>query len=482
MGVKKELVSGAIYVGIARYLGMALSILITMVLSRKLTPGDYGVVALASVMLAFFNILGEIGIHAAVIQNKTLTAKDMNSLHTFTLYMGIVLGTLFFLISPLIAQYYDNAEVLVICRWLSISILLSCARAVPSGILYRNQMFKLTTQLSIIMQILTGSASIVMAYMGYGAKALVIPQVILGAVTLLVFKYYAQVHFVLRMDIQPLKRIFGFSAYQFLTNISAYITRNLDSMLVGKFIGLKPLGYYNKSFHLMRMPMDNVSGVLMPVMLPVFSKHQDDKVYILDKYSQILRLFFFIGVPLATTLFFCADELVLFLYGDQWGPSVPCFKILALSVPFQMMGCTSGAIFQSIGRTNSMFWNSLIGSVITLSGVAIGIIYFRTIEALAWSYSLSIIVTTFICFYILYRALGSTMGRFLQILIQPLLLGVILCAVLILVSLIPFQVYYVKLFVKLAVGVLFSAGYVQYWGFYDVNSLVKKLYYKIRRR
>ena len=66
---------------IARYSGMVMTILVSAILSRLLTPENYGVVALATVMLALFNLFADIGIGPAVIQNKTLTAEDMNSIN-----------------------------------------------------------------------------------------------------------------------------------------------------------------------------------------------------------------------------------------------------------------------------------------------------------------------------------------------------------------------------------------------------------------
>ena len=130
MSLKKELVSGTIYMAIAKYSGMVMTILISAILSRLLTPENYGVVALAGVMLALFNLFADIGIGPAVIQNKTLTAEDMNSLNTFNSYQGLVLGVAFFLSAPYIAEYYGNPQVTLVCQVMSVNILMGCVNAV----------------------------------------------------------------------------------------------------------------------------------------------------------------------------------------------------------------------------------------------------------------------------------------------------------------------------------------------------------------
>lgn len=475
MSLKKELVSGTIYMAVAKYSGLAMTILITAILSRLLTPENFGVVALAGVMLALFNLLADIGIGPAVIQNKTLTAEDMNSINTFNSYQGLVLGVAFFFSAPFIAEYYGNPQVTLVCQVMSVNILMGCVNAVPNNILYRQQRFKLITIISLCTQFVGGVISIAMAFHGCGPISLVLPSAIISIPTMFVLRYITNVHFVWRIDWAPLKRIFSFSVFQFLANIMGYFSRNMDSMLVGKYMGMKQLGYYNKSYNLQLMPLQYISGVLIPVMLPVFSKYQDDINYIQQKYTQILRFFAFVGVPLCALLYFCADELILLFFGDQWEQSVPCFKIIALSIPFQIQGCSSGSIFQATGHTKAMFWNSFIGAFFTLGSFAVGVIIFGTIEALAWGYTAAMIITTFICFYIMYTyALKSSFLIYLQKMVAPAIFGVVLCIVLYFISLIPVTIPIVAMLIKGVVGVAFSIFYIQFLGYYDVFAMLRK--------
>lgn len=475
MSLKKELVSGTIYMAVAKYSGLAMTILITAILSRLLTPENFGVVALAGVMLALFNLLADIGIGPAVIQNKTLTAEDMNSINTFNSYQGLVLGVAFFFSAPFIAEYYGNPQVKLVCQIMSVNILMGCVNAVPNNILYRQQRFKLITIISLCTQFVGGVISIAMAFHGCGPISLVLPSAIISIPTMFVLRYITNVHFVWRIDWAPLKRIFSFSVFQFLANVVGYFSRNMDSMLVGKYMGMKQLGYYNKSYNLQLMPLQYISGVLIPVMLPVFSKYQDDINYIQEKYTQILRFFAFVGVPLCALMYFCADELILLFFGDQWEQSVPCFKIIALSIPFQIQGCSSGSVFQATGHTKAMFWNSFIGAFFTLGSFAVGVIIFGTIEALAWGYTAAMIITTFICFYIMYTyALKSSFLIYLQKMVAPAIFGVVLCIVLYFTSLIPVTIPIVAMLIKGVVGVAFSIFYIQFLGYYDVFAMLRK--------
>lgn len=94
--IGKKMLSGTFYVAIAKYSNVVFQILITSILARILTPKDYGIIAIATVFIVFFNILSDIGIGPAIIQKKELRQQDFESLHSFNIYLGVILCLVFF--------------------------------------------------------------------------------------------------------------------------------------------------------------------------------------------------------------------------------------------------------------------------------------------------------------------------------------------------------------------------------------------------
>ena len=78
--------------------------------------------------------------------------------------------------------------------------------------------------------------------------------------------------------------IFLFSSFQFLFNFINYFSRNADSILIGKYLGTAPLGFYDKSYRLMLMPVQNLTHIITPVLMPVLSRFENDKNYIFNSY------------------------------------------------------------------------------------------------------------------------------------------------------------------------------------------------------
>lgn len=117
----------------------------------------------------------------------------------------------------------------------------------------------------------------------------------------------------------------------------SYFIRNLDKMLIGKYIGMAPLGYYEKSYRLMSLPIQNITYVITPVLHPILSDYQKEEKRLATINERMVRLLAFIGFPLGILLFFCGRELMLFVFGPQWEPSIPAFQILSLSVGLQIV-------------------------------------------------------------------------------------------------------------------------------------------------
>lgn len=149
------------------------------------------------------------------------------------------------------------------------------------------------------------------------------------------------------MGDQESKKIWAYSMYQFLFNVMSYFIRNLDKMLIGKYIGMAPLGYYEKSYRLMSLPIQNITYVITPVLHPILSDYQKETDKLATINERMVRLLAFIGFPLGILLFFCGRELMLFVFGSQWEPSIPAFQILSLTVGFQIVMSSSGSFFKA---------------------------------------------------------------------------------------------------------------------------------------
>ena len=101
--IKKQLFSGVFYTALAKYSGVLISLVVAGILARLLSPDDFGIVAVATVIIAFFNLLTDMGVSPAIIQHKSLTKDDLSDIFSFTIWTGIGISVLFFASSWIIA-------------------------------------------------------------------------------------------------------------------------------------------------------------------------------------------------------------------------------------------------------------------------------------------------------------------------------------------------------------------------------------------
>lgn len=472
--IKQDLIKGVFWSAVEKYSSLALNIVISMILARILSPHEYGIVSIATVLIAFLTMFATMGIGPAIIQRKDLDQNDLDNIFTFSLVIGAFLAIFLYFLSDLIAEYYGEDALINICRILSISLFFSAANMVPNALMAKNQLFKEIARRTLLLLLISGPISIVMAFCSLGVYSLLVAPII-TSVGIFVFNYhYYPCKICWKLSLKPIKSIFGYSIYQFLFEVINYFSRNLDKLIVGKYISVSALGFYDKSYRLMLLPLNNITSVIGPVVQPVLSKMQDNKVEIARKYSKLILFVAVLSFPLGVYLYCTAYELIYLFYGNQWNAAIPCFKILALSIPLQVILCTSGSVFQAANATKPLFYVGLINTFVTVSGFLISCFYFATLEAIALSWTITTSIN-FVSSYITLYGLVLKTSPFvvLKALINPVFCSLILMLAYLFIPDIDNWVY--SLLVKTILAIFVTVVFVQLSGIYDFYDKIHHL-------
>ena len=476
MNLKEEIKSGVFYTAIAKYAGIVVTLVVSAVLARIFTPEQFGVLNIATVFIAFFSVFGDMGLGPAVIQRRDLDEHDLRGVFSLTLWAAVVLTALFAASSFVIIRFYDSGpELLYVLLILSINLFFNTLNMVPNALIMKQQRFRFAAVRSLAVQVVCGGIAIAAAYMGLGIYALTINPV-LSSIALFAINYAQHP---LRPRFAPgrstVHKVLGFSAFQLGFQVVNYFARNLDKLLMGRYMSMSELGYYDKSSRLMMMPLQNISFVITPVMHPVLAQIQDDKAHIARAYLRVTKLLAYIGFALSAAMFFMARDITLFLFGPQWEASVPCLQILSLSIAFQMISSSSGAVFQAAGDTRRLFGCGLFSAVTCIAAVLVGIFVYGTAEAVAVCLCVAYAVNFVQCYYaLLLRSLGHCWADFWRSLVKPLLLGLLLAAILwVAQRYLDTGIHIVNLLIYGAVSLAVSLAYVEITGEYEIVNKIK---------
>lgn len=475
MSFKRNFSVSLLWVGIGKYTNMLMQLVITAVLARILTPDDYGLIAIATVFMAFFTMLSEVGVGPAIIHNQHLDENDYESLHSFTMYLGLGLAVIFLAISPFISHFYKDDRLNFIFILMSLPIVFSCIQIVPLNLLYKEKNFKYVAKISIITNFISGVVAITYAYFIGGPISLIILQIVNSILLALFYKHGKKVTLRLNFKFESVKKIFSFTFYQFSFNLLNYFSRNLDNLLIGKFLGFSALGYYEKSYKLMLMPIRTITNVLTPVVLPFFAGFQNEKKIVFDKYKRLLGFVSLLSFPISVLFYFCGKEIILILFGNQWVGSILTFKILSLSLGFQVLASTTGAIFQSIGRTKEMFVSQVINTIQMIVLFCMAIFMFKSIEALAVAFCIEELISFLIVFYYLFRLLDTRLVSIFKIILPAVLISLIISFIFFSIGLF-FETNHLwaSLAIKCIIAFLTIAAAMDFFGYVNYKEIINR--------
>ncbi|HEV2538614.1 MAG TPA: lipopolysaccharide biosynthesis protein [Frateuria sp.] len=395
----------------------AASLLSMVVLARIFTPRDFGTVASIAVFSTFFQLMTEAGLGPAIINLKTLTPRDRNGLFGLTVLTGAVLAMVFEAARPLWQAFYGMPRVGEVVPYVSASLLFYSAAIVPTAFLLRDQAFYRIANAGIVSELVSTGLSLVLLRLVDPLHALAAKSAFSAATNfLMTYLFSGRTQFGRPQwgtRFSAIRPLLSFSGYQFGFNVLNYFSRNLDNILVGRYLGTASLGVYDKAYRLMRYPLVLITFAMTPAIQPVVQQYAHDKARVEAIHREFIWKLSLLGAAAGLLIFLLAGEIVAWLLGPQWTAVVPVVRILAIAIPVQVVLSTSGSFFQALDRTDLLFAAGVASSVVMVSAIVWGVLQ-RDLSKLSWALVVAFHINFFLAYYIMYsRIFGKGLRAFL---------------------------------------------------------------------
>jgi PST family polysaccharide transporter len=387
MSLKKKTFWGGIWNSLSSVSLTGLNFIITAILARLLTPNAFGVMGMIQTTIALINIMNQFGLSPAIIQGENLNQKRLSSLFWFNMLIGIIMTGIVFFSANLVALFFNQDSLAPLLRLISVVFTIVSFSFIQQSLLRKEMNFKKLFNINIISTISYGIITILLATNGFGVKSLVFgyisKSIITTALIILFYRWLPS----FRFDLKEIKDLLNFGVYMFGSSILNYFNRNLDYLLIGRFLGPEALGYYTLAYKMMLIPVQKIGGVINNTFLPAFSQIKQNQKSIKKYYLKVLQLISLITFPMMGGLFIVAPEFILSIYGENWSTVIVLIQILSITGALQSLGTTVGTILLSQGRSDISFkWNlfavsnlaiaMLIGMNWGIVGVAVGVAAF----------------------------------------------------------------------------------------------------------
>lgn len=358
-GLKQKTAKGLLWGGIGSGSMQLLNLFFGIFLSRLLSPADYGVVGALTIFSAMAGLFAESGFTLAIVNKKTISHDDYNAVFWFNIVAGLVLYGLLFALAPLIAAFYHQPEMVPLARFLFLGFLFGAIATAPSAYFFRNLNVKLRSQIQICAILLSGIVGVCCAASGCGYWGIAAQTVTYSGCNCLMLWARSPWRPTLSFRMAPLREMLPFSTKQLVTSLFTHINNNFFSVLLGRFYGMKPTGYYTQGSKWTTMGYTTISGMLNSVAQPVFREASDDSERLCRVFMKMLRFTSFVCFPAMFGLAIVARELIVLTVTAKWLPCVPVMQILCVWGAFMPVATLYGNLFNSIGRPNIYMWNTI---------------------------------------------------------------------------------------------------------------------------
>jgi O-antigen/teichoic acid export membrane protein len=373
MSLTQQVFTGLKWTAITRFSTQILNWVVTLIVIRLLTPADYGLLAIATGVVAVLTMLNEMGLESALVQRKELEADLPAKVFGFVIGTNLFFFTFLMLMAPVAAGFYSDPLLTDIIRVLALNCLLWPFMVVPRAMLVRRMDFR---SQGIVMFAATTSGSLMtlaLALTGHGVWSLVwgnITETVIRLVgILIVADFWCRPKFTIR----GMRKVVEFGATVTVTKAIWNLQMQVDSLIIGKVLGKEPTGIYSVAKDLAWLPMRKIANIVNPVAFAGFSRAhsngEDVNVYLV-KASKLLAI---VSFPVFFGLSSIAPELVAVVLGEHWLDTITPLAVLAPVVTLQMLGTALGPALAGTGRPIVNLYQRLINLVVLIACLAVGL-------------------------------------------------------------------------------------------------------------
>lgn len=335
-----------------RFLARGVEFIVSLVLARLLEPKDYGTVAIVLVFISLADVFVFSGFSTALIQKKDANNTDFSTIFYCSLISSFLFYFILFFSAPLIAEYYNNSDLVLIVRVFSLKIPLSVYNSIQHAYVSRHMLFKCFFWSTMIGTLVSCVVGIVLALYGFGVWALIAQYFTNTIIDTLVLSFTVKWHPSLCFSVKSAKTLMKYGWKILCADLSGTFFYQIRNFIIGKKYSSEDLAFYTKGLQLPQMLYTNIGNSINAVLFPAMSNHSDSIQTVRDMTRQTLKKSAFILFPVLLGLAAVMKPLVVVLYTEKWINSVLYAQIICIGYAIAVIGQSSFQALKAIGKSD----------------------------------------------------------------------------------------------------------------------------------
>ncbi|MEM7808114.1 MAG: lipopolysaccharide biosynthesis protein [Planctomycetota bacterium] len=395
----------------------------TAVLARLLTPADFGLIAMVTVVTGFVELFKDAGLSMATVQRKEINHRQVSTLFWINVGLSIVVAGVVAGLAPVVAWWYGEPRLTLITLALAATLIFGGLCVQHRALLRRSMEYGRLARVEILSLTISLAVGIVAGWYGLGPWALVLMLAAGGAATF-VLSFIESGWIPGRPGgLGEVREMLGFGGNLVGFSFVNYAGRNADNLIIGTSLGAGSLGLYSKAYGLLMLPLKQINAPLAAAMIPALSRLQDEHETFRRYYLRAITAIAYVTVPMTAMLACFSHEIVRLVLGPDWLEAADIFLVLAIAAVFQPVLSTVGWVCTAVGQTGRMLRWSFVNVPCIIAAFLTGVQYGTIGVATAYAIAVNLlIVPTFI--YCL-RGSPVAVGSVLRCLLGPSLIGAV---------------------------------------------------------
>ncbi|MCD6062157.1 MAG: Lipopolysaccharide biosynthesis protein WzxC [Flavipsychrobacter sp.] len=390
MGLGKKAAKGFLSFLYRNMLEKLVGMIAMIVLARKLSPYDFGLVSISEVLLAIVSVFGTTGLAEYLIAYRKDDSDEIfKAAFWFNIVISVGILVVFLAIAPVWANFQGDDRIWKICALLGMLFMFSQLQGIPKTWLSKHMLFEQQVKIQAPFILLIAVGKVIAAYCNLGVYSLLIPTLLFQPIITILL--YRNVSFRPSWSFHThrWKEIFGFTRHLMGASILARIADQGDKIILSKVLGLEKLGVYNIAVQLADMLTSQLVMISNSILSAVLPKYVDDKERFYNHYINFLKTFSFLLFPVLGTMIVAAKPIILTVYGQKWLDAVLPTQILLVYAMLRVVTSSYGCVMNSFHRVKDSFKVTLVytpfhlvasfaGALFGLAGLATAVILVKS--------------------------------------------------------------------------------------------------------
>lgn len=359
MDIQKRLISAYIWSVCGRWGARCLGIGSTLILVRLIEPESFGLVALSTICIGFFETIHSIGGERYLMAQTNLSKNSINSVWTLNIIMKFVMSLILVILSPYVSLFFNEPRLDLIIQFVAINGFFSVFNNLGLIRLRKNLEFKKITCLEVVSKVFSTVVTLILAYISPNHWALVIGGASYMWIYLIGSYYICGYRPRLRFKFE--KVMISFSTYMIFRNVLSYLRSRGDVFVVSKIFDASSIGNYKIGLDFAVMPFSEVIAPAGQAIFPGMSNFKNNREELFDKTYKYLALVYLFVIPCIVGVWYVAPQFCTVILGEKWADTAPIMSSLAVLMLSYPISAITNNLYDYLGSPKLGIFNDLIG-------------------------------------------------------------------------------------------------------------------------